>query len=327
MAKARIGYAALSVPLALAIINSTMAADTAENYPVKAVRMIVPFSAGGGVDMVARAIGMKLTDTLKQSFVIDNRTGAGGSIGPGVVARAEPDGYTLLLTSISLAFNATLYPNLPYDTLNELTAITLVANSPNVMVVHPSMPVKTVKELIAFAKGRPGQLNYGTGGVGGSSHIAAEYFLRAAGLQIVHVPYKGVAPALTELLAGNIHLSMAPIAPALPLTRTGRLRALGVSTATRTSLMPDIPTIAEAGLSGFDYSTWYGLLATGGTPKAVVTKLNEELKRVLQSNDLRDRMVPQGLEPTWMTPEQFSAYLKSEIVKWAPILKAIAPAQ
>ena len=297
----------------------SVAADASKTYPSKSVRMIVPFSPGGGVDFIARLIGSKLSDALKQSFVIDNRTGAGGTIGVAVAAKAPPDGYTLVLTSISLAFSPSLYQNLPYDTLTDLAPISLVANSPNVLVTHPSLPVKSVRELINFAKARPGKLSYGGGG--GASQISAQYFVRTAGISMVLVPYKGVPPALIDLIAGNIDLSMATIAPAVPFIRTRKLRALGVTTPKRSAIVPDIPTIAESGLPGFEFSTWYGLLATGGTPRPIITTLNSEVSRMLQLREVRERMVLQGVEPAWNTPEEFGAYIKAEIAKWAPIIK------
>lgn len=305
---------------ALAVAGRSIGANVSDNYPSKPVRVIVPFSAGGGVDIVARTIAAKLADVFKQSFVIENRTGAGGTIGEAAAAQAAPDGHTLLLTSISLAFNPSTYPNLPYDTVRDLAAVTLAANGPNVLVVHPSLPVKSVQELIRFAKARPGKLSYGGGG--GASQISAEYFLRTAGVSMVLIPYKGVPPALVDLMAGHIDLSMATIAPVMPFVRVGRLRALGITTAKRTPIMPETPTIDESGLPGFEFSTWYGILATAGSPRAVITKLNAEVSKVVQMQDVRDRLAAEGLEPAWNTPEEFSDYIKAEIVKWRPIIKA-----
>ncbi len=295
--------------------------DVAE-YPSKPVRIIVPFSAGGGVDILARRFGAKFAESLRQSFTIENRTGAGGTIGVHTAARAVPDGSVLVLTSNSLVFNATLYKDLPYDTLKDLAPISPVASSPNVLVVHPSLPVKSVREFVRFAKARPGALRYGSGGVGGSSHICAEYLFKEAGLKVGHVPYRGVPPSLTDLISGQIDLVMAPISTAPALLKAGRLRALGVTSSSRSAILPDVPTISESGITNFNYTTWYGLLAPAGTPAGVISRLNNETRRAAQAPDMREKLLVDGVEPQWSSAEAFAATIRSEITKWAPILRA-----
>ena len=304
------------------------AAETAKDYPNKPVRLIVPFAAGGGIDFMARLVGSKLSESLGQSFVVDNRTGAGSTIGTAIAAKAAADGHTLLVNSISLAFNATLYKDLPYDTIKDLAPVSPVATSPNVLTVHPSVPAKSVQELILLVKARPGKLNYGSGGVGGSDHVCTEYFLSVAGIKVVNVTYKGSVPALTDLAAGNLDLALAPIAPTLPLVKAGKLRALGVTSAKRTPILPEAPTIAESGLPRFEYATWYGLWASAGTPRPIIMKLNDEVRKALLLPDVRERMAFQGAEPLWSPVEEYSAFVKAEIAKWAPIIKAFSlPAQ
>ena len=306
------------------VSGSSYAAEEVAEYPAKPVRIIVPFTASGGVDILARRFGAKFAESLKQSFTIENRTGAGGTIGVSAAARAVPDGSVLVLTSNSLVFNATLYKDLPYDTLKDLAPISLVANSPNVLVVHPSLPVKSMQEFVRFAKARPGTLHYGSGGVGGSSHICAEYLLKELGLKVVHVPYKGVPPSLTDVISGQIDLVMAPISIVPELLRAGRLRALGVTSTNRSAIMPEVPTISESGIANFNYTTWYGLLAPAGTPAGIISILNAETRRAAQAPDMRVKLLADGVEPQWSSAESFAATIKLEITKWAPVLRATA---
>lgn len=302
-------------------IGQVLAADAAANFPNKTVRLIVPQAPGGGIDFMARQFASKLSESLGQQFVVDNRTGAGATIGTAIAAKATPDGYTLVVSSISTAFNATLYKNLPYDTIRDLAAVSLLATSPNVMVVHAATGPKSVLELIKLAKASPGKLNYGSGGVGGSDHVCTEYFLRTAGIKIVNVTYKGAAPALVELAAGALDVAIPPLAAAMPLVKAGRLRVLGVTTAKRTPLLPDVPTIAEAGVPRFAYSTWYGMWGRAGTPRPIVTKLNDEVRKAHLLPDVRERLAFQGAEPAWMPVDEFSAFFNAEVARWAPIIK------
>ncbi len=315
----------ICIGAACAGTSPAWAAEGGRDYPNKPVRMVVPFAAGGGVDFLARLTGSKLSESLGQSFVVDNRTGAGSTIGTAIAAKSPPDGYTLLVNSISLAFNATLYKELPYDSVRDLAPVSRVATSPNVLAVHPSVPATSVQELIRIARTRPGKLNYGSGGLGGSDHVCTEYFASMAGIRIVNVIYKGSGPAVIDLAAGNLDLAIAPIAATLPIVKTGKLRVLAVTSAKRTPIMPETPTIAESGLPKFDYATWYGIWAPAGTPQPIVAKLNDELRKALQLPDVRERVASQGAEPAWTTVEEYGAFVKAEIAKWAPLLKAFGP--
>ena len=298
-----------------------LAADAASKFPAKTVRVIVPQAPGGGIDFMARQYASRLSESLGQQFIVDNRTGAGATIGTGIVAKATPDGYTLLVSSISTAFNATLYRNLPFDTVKDLAAVSLLATTPNVLVVHAAKGAKSVMELINLAKANPGKLNYGSGGVGGSDHVCTEYFLRTAGIKMVNVSYKGSAPALVELAGGALDAAVPPLASAMPLLKGGRLRALGVTTAKRTPFLPDVPTIAEAGLPRFEYSTWYGMWSASGTPRPILAKLNTEIRKVHLVPEVRERLSFQGAEPAWSSVDDFSAFFKAEVARWAPIIK------
>jgi len=295
----------------------------AQEYPTKPVRLIIPFAPGGSNDILGRLIGAKLSETLGQQVVIDNRPGAGGSIGVELAARSAPDGYTLVIGHIgTLAVNPTLYRRLPYNPLKDFQPISMLAKVANIMVVHPSVPVKSVKELIALAKAKPGSLVYGSGGNGGAGHLATEYFKLMAKIDMVHVPYKGTGPAIVDLMAGQTHLVFAGIPGIIAQVRAERLRALGVSTSKRLAVFPDVPTIAEAGVPGYEATQWYGVLAPAGTPKAVVARLNKEIVSALQTAPMQERLAADGSEPLASTPEEFFAFIKSEIARWAPVIKA-----
>jgi tripartite-type tricarboxylate transporter receptor subunit TctC len=292
-------------------------------YPSKPIRMIVGFAPGGGTDTTARAIAQKLTPVLGQQIVVDNRSGAAGNIATELVAHAPPDGYTLLMGTIAaLAINVSLYDKLPFDPVRDFAPITLAVSSTNVLVVHPSVAANSVKELIALAKSKPGQLTYGSSGIGGAGHLAGELFKTMARIDMVHVPYKGGAPAMLELIAGQVQLVFATAETAVPQIKSGKVRALGVTTSKRSALLPEIPTIAEAGLPGYEANNWYGVLAPAHTPHAIVTRLNSAIVGVLNSPDLKETLFRQGLDATPTTPEQFAAYIKSEIAKWAIVVKA-----
>jgi tripartite-type tricarboxylate transporter receptor subunit TctC len=301
-------------------IGPAPAAGTAGDFPSKPVRMIVPQAPGGGIDFMARLVG--------HSVVVDNRTGAGSTIGTNIVAKSTPDGYTLAVNSISMAFNVTLYNDLPYDTLRDLVSVSMLASSPNVMTVNPSTGAKSVQEVIRRARASPGKLNYGSGGVGGSDQVCTEYFLKAAGISIVNVSYKGSAPALIDLAAGALDVAIAPIASSMALVKAGKLRALAVTTAQRSPLLPEIPTIAESGVPRFEYGTWYGVWAPSGTPRPVLTRLNEEIRKAVFSADVRERMASQGAEPAWRSVDDFNAFFRAEVARWAPIIRNFSqPAQ
>lgn len=294
----------------------------AQQYPIRPIRFIVPFPPGGGNDIVGRIVAQKLADALGQSVVVDNRGGAGGTIGTDLTAKSPPDGHTMLINNISLAVNATLFTKLPYDTLRDLAPVTMVGRQPNILVVHPSVPVKSVRELLALAKAKPRQINYGSGGVGTASHLATELLKLMTQVDMVHVPYKGLGPALTDLMGGQIQLIISTMASALPQVKAGKLRPLAVTTAKRSSFFPEVPTLDEAGVAGYEFNTWYGLLVPAGTPKPIIVRLNQEMASILNSVVVKEQFTPQGLEAAPTSPEAFGAYLKSEVEKWRKIVKA-----
>jgi tripartite-type tricarboxylate transporter receptor subunit TctC len=291
-------------------------------YPTRAIRMIVPFAPGGGSDIVARLIGVELNKGLGQPVVIDNRAGAGSTLGTDLTAKAPPDGYTIVLNNIGLAFNATLYPKLPYDTLKDLAPIGLVATQPNLFVVHPSLPAKSVAEFLKLARARPGQITYASGGVGSGSHLAAELLILLTKVDLIHVPYKGTGPAITDLLGGQVQMMVSTMASALPHAKAGKLRALGVTSGARSPAAPTIPTMIEAGVPGFEFTTWYAMLAPAGTPRPVIQKLNAELARIAKLPEIAEKYSTQGLDPLSSTPEAFGEYLKTEVDKWGKVVKA-----
>lgn len=292
-------------------------------YPAKAIRYVVPFPAGGPLDIVARAIGQDLNKAWNQPVIVDNRPGAGGNIGADVVAKAPPDGYTILMGAVSThAINPTLYSKLPYDPIRDFAPVTLITSVPNVLVVHPSVPVKSVKDLIALAKTRPNQLNFASGSTGSAGHLAGELFNSMAGVQMTHIPYKGAAPAVIDLIAGHVSLMFDNLASALPNIKASRVRAIAVTTLKRSPLVPDLPTIDESGLRGFDVSTWFGIFAPAGTPVDVVNKLNAEVARILHMPEMRERLAALGAEPIGNKPDEFLAFIKTEIPKYAKVIKA-----
>jgi len=298
------------------------AARAQQAYPAKPIRLILPFPPGGSTDIVARLIGQKLTESWGQPVLIENRPGAGGNIAAETAARAAPDGYTLFQVNVANAIGATLYPKLSYDLITSFAPVIQLATTPYVLLAHPAVPAKNTAELIALAKARPGQLNYASAGGGSATHLSGELLKSMAGVNIVHVPYKGTGPAVTALLSGEVDLYFATVPAALPLVEAKKLRALGVTSARRSPLMRDVPAIAEAGLKGYETSTWHGILAPAGTSPEIVVKLNAEIARVLAQPAVKERLVGQGLDPVGGTPEQFGAYLKTEISKWAVVVKA-----
>ena len=312
---------------AVIIVSVVLAAmpplATAQAYPAKPIRWISPWPAGGANDIFSRAIGQRIGESLGQQVLVDNRPGAAGTIGSDIAAKAPADGYTLVMrSSPTHAIAPALYPALPYDPLRDFSAVTLVGSVPNVLVLHPSVPAKTVKEFIAVAKARPGKLNFASTGNGTSQHLSAELFKFMAGLDMVHIPYKGTAPALTELVAGQVDLAFENMPALIPHIQAGRLRALAVTTTKRSAVMPELPTIAEAALPGYDASVWFGVFAPAGTPRPVVDRLHGEILKALQTQDLKSRMIAMGTEVSGMGPDDFSAYVRKEIPKWANLVKA-----
>jgi tripartite-type tricarboxylate transporter receptor subunit TctC len=292
-----------------------------QTYPAKAIRIVVPFPAGGTSDILSRAIGQKLTEEWKQPVVVDNRPGAGANIGAEIVVKSPADGYTLLLASTIHTINPSLYRKLAYDPIRDFTPITLIAATSQVLAVHPSLPVRTVKELVAYAKKRPGQINYSSAGNGSQPHLTAELFKSRTGIDIIHVPYKGGPPAMNDLLAGHVALSFATSPSAVPHVKSGKLRALAVSTAKRISALPDVPTIDESGVPGFEASGANGLVGPAGMPAAVVEKLNAAIVRIVKEPAMQKFLSEQGAEPLTTTPAEYGAYIKSEVAKWAKAVK------
>ncbi len=292
-------------------------------YPAKPIRLVVPYPAGGPLDIMARAIGQKLTEAWKQPVVVDNRAGAGGNIGADFVAKSAPDGYTLLMGAVAThAINPSLYSKIPYDPVRDFAPVALVAQVPNILVLNPAVPAKTVRELIALARSKPGYLNFGSGSTGSTGHLAGELFNTMAGVKMVHIPYKGAAPATADLLGGQVHLMFDNLASALPNVKAGKLRALAVTTLARSEAIPELPTIAESGLPGFDLSTWFGLMVPAGTPPEIVARLNAEIVRALDAKDMRERLEKMGAEPLPNnTPEHFAAFIRAEAAKYAKVVK------
>ena len=317
-------FVGLTQALFLALgLTLTCAGASAQNYPSRPIRLVVPYPPGGPLDIMARAIGHKLTEAWSQPVVVDNRAGAGGNIGADLVAKSPADGYTLLMGAVAThAINPTLYGKLPYDPVKDFAPLALVAQVPNILVVNPAVPARSVRELIELARARPGYLNFGSGSTGSTGHLAGELFKTMAGVQMVHIPYKGGAPAMADLLAGQVELMFDNLANALPNVRAGRLRALAVTTLARSPAVPDLPTIAEAGLPGFDLTTWFGLMAPAGTAPEIVAKLNAEIVRALAAKDMRERLEKMGAEPPANnTPERFAAFIRAEAAKYAKVVK------
>src|SRR5213594_4254793 len=313
--------AALWLAAALAVLTPHAAA-AADSYPAKAIRFVVAFPPGGGTDIIARSIAQRLTVRLAQQVVVDNRPGAGGNIGTDIVAKSAPDGYTLLMGSAGpLAINASLFGKMPFDPIKDLAPVTLAASTPNLLVVHPSLRVASVKELIALAKARPGEIDFASSGHGTPAHLAGELFNSMAGVKMVHVPYKGAAPALADLLGGQVQLMFSTMPPALPHVKDGKLRALAVTSAKRSPAAPELPTVDEIALPGFEANTWHGVVVPAGTPPAVVARLNREIVAILHLPDVVERLSGQGAEALGSTPEEFAAYIKSETLKWAKVVR------
>lgn len=295
----------------------------AQTYPNKPIKMVVPFPAGGTTDILARLVGQELSKAWGQQVIIENRGGAGGNIGSDLVAKSEPDGYTLLMGTVGThGINVSLYKKMPYDAVKDFQPITQVAAVPNLLAVHPSVPVKSVKELIAYAKKNPNKLSFASSGNGTSIHLSGELFKTMTDVQMTHVPYKGSAPAVTDLLGGQVHLMFDNMPSVLPHVKTGKLRGLAVTTAKRSPAAPNLPTVAEAGVPGYEASSWFGVLAPAGVPKDIVTKLNKEIVRILNAPEMKKKLSEQGAEPVGNTPEEFAAHIKAEIAKWAKVVKA-----
>ena len=319
VARTLFGLAAMLVGLSGFHAN----AQSAATYPNKPIKIVVPFPPGGATDIVARAIGFELQKAFGQSVIIENKPGAGGNTGADLVAKSPPDGYTLIMATVGThAINMSLYARMPYDAVKDFEPVVLVAGVPNLLVVHPSVNAKSVKELTALAKAQPGKLNVASSGNGTSIHLAAELYKQMAGVDILHVPYKGSAPAVADLLGGQVQMMFDNMPVSLPHAKAGKLRALAVTSLKRSPALPDVPTMDEEGLKGFDATSWFGLLAPAGTPKEIIAKLNAASVAALATPDMRERLAAQGADPIGNSPDQFAAFIKAEIVKWAKIVKA-----
>jgi len=321
-------HSGISMACAAAAVFATLcaaallpAAALAQAWPVKPVRIIVPTSPGGGTDIVTRLLAQKLTDVFGQPVLVENRPGAGQILGTEFVARSAPDGYTQLMAASAIVLNQVLAKKPPYDTLRDFAPVTLAASLPNVLTVHPSLPVKTLKDLLALARAKPGALNYSSAGSGTSPHMSMELMLSMAKIDITHIAYKGTGPATTDLLAGHVQLSMPNTLTAAQHLRNGRLRALGVTSAKRAAGLPDVPSISEAGLPGYEAIQWYALFAPAGTPREAVTRMQAESARALQAADMRERLAADGAEPGGSRPEEFAAFVKAEIDKWSRVVR------
>jgi tripartite-type tricarboxylate transporter receptor subunit TctC len=309
---------------ALALVTACIAQGIlAQAFPNHAIRLVVPFPAGGTTDILARDVAKQLTETLGQAVVVDNRPGAGGNIGADIVAKAAPDGYTLLMGTVGThAINPSLYAKMPYDHIKDFVPVVLVAGVPNVLVVNPSVPVNTVADLVKLAKAKPGSINFASSGSGTSIHLSGELFKTVAGVDMTHVPYKGSSPALTDLMGGQVQIMFDNLPSSLPLIKSGKLRAVAVTSLKRAPALPDVPTVAESGFPGFEASSWFGILAPAGTPAPIVARLNAEVNKWLQSPAGKQQLLTQGAEAAGGPPENFVAHIRAETEKWAKVVKA-----
>ena len=310
------------IALIFACMGALVATASAQNYPQRPLRLIVPTAPGGGTDFTGRLVAAKLSETLGQQVVVENRGGGGGSVGADNAAKATPDGYTLLLGSIAThAVNPALYKKLPYDHLKDFAPVSLIGTVPNVLVVHPSVPVKTFAEFVSYAKANPGKINYGSSGVGSPPHLSMELLRSLTGINLVHVPYKGAGPALADLLGGQVQTMCTSLAGQITFIRAGRVRALGVTTAKRNPQLPEVPTIVESGVPGYEVTIWYAVFAPVATPNAIVQRLNSEMVKVLNAPEMKERMAQQGMDPAPSTPAELAAFVKIETAKWAKAAK------
>lgn len=306
----------------VSLVCLCVGAAQAQGYPNKPIRLIIPFAPGGGTDIIGRLIGLELTENMGQPVVIDNRGGSGGTVGTNIVAKADPDGYTVGLCSLGFSYAPALYAKLPYDTEKDLAPITMVATQPFVYTAHPSLNVNNMKELVALAKAKPGYLRYGSGGAGGASHLGTELLRNITGIELTHVPYKGTGPALSAAISGEIHIQLIGMSSVVPHLKSGRLKLLAVSGARRSPAAPDMPTVIESGIPGYVFDVWYGMLLPGRTPAPIVRKLNTEMNRALKNPALVQRFAAAGLDAAGTSSEAFGKLIREEIVKWRKVVAA-----
>ena len=313
--------AAISRLAAIALACFACAA-AAQSYPSRPVRVIVTFPPGAGSDIATRLVTAKLVESLGRAFVVDNRAGAAGNIGVDMAAHAAPDGYTLLAVTAAAAISQSAYAKAPFDLVKDFAPVALIASAPFILALHPSVPAKSLQELIAIAKASPGKYSYATPGTGSSPHMAGELLKMETGINLLHVPYKGTVPAVADVIAGNVSMALANMLVALPAVKSGRLRAVAITSAKRSAIVPDLPTFSEAGVRGFESGTWYAFLAPAGTPRPVISVLNREIWRIVQLPDIREKLAAQGAEPLVGTPEETGAFVRNEVVRWAKVVKA-----
>jgi tripartite-type tricarboxylate transporter receptor subunit TctC len=306
----------------LVILMGAVTTADAQTYPAKTVRIVVPFVAGGNTDFTGRTIGAKLTEALGQQFIVDNRPGGYTNIGADLVVKSPPDGYTILLASAASAINVAVVAKMPFDLQRDLAPVVLCVKGANVLVIHPSLPAKNLRELIALAKARPGQLNYGSSGIASSNHMAGELLVYMAGIKLNHVPYKGNAPAMTDLIGGHIEMNISGVPILVPHIKSGRVRAVGIGSLKRFPAIPDVPTFDEQGLKGYEASTWFGMFVPSKTPRDIITRINSEVGKVLASKDIRERYLVEGLEPQGGSPEDFAKFVSAEIALYTRLAKA-----
>jgi tripartite-type tricarboxylate transporter receptor subunit TctC len=310
-----------TIVAATAALLAPVGAAFAQNYPTRPIRMIVPFPAGGAGDVLARVVGQKMQDNWGQTVIVDNRPGGNTIIASDVVAKAAPDGYTILSCWETVAINVTLYNKLPYDQARDFAPVSLTASLPLLLMANNALPAASVKELVALAKAKPGQINFASFGTGSSSHLAGELFMSMAGIKMVHVPYKGAPPAITDLIGGQVQIFFSGLPPGMPFVKEGKAKGLAVTSAKRTALLPDVPTMQEAGMAGYEAISWSGMMVPAGTPRDVVGKLNGEFTRILSLPDVRERLAGLGFDPLTSTPEQFQTFLRAETAKWAKVVR------
>jgi tripartite-type tricarboxylate transporter receptor subunit TctC len=307
---------------ALAVAAASVNAISADNYPSKPVRLVVPFAPGGGNDIAARFVAQRLTESFGESAVVDNRAGAGSTIGTDIVAKSVPDGYTLLVVHNAIAINQTLYPKLPYDTVRDFAQVAMIGATTNTLVVNPGVPARSTKELISLAKAKPGSLNYASTGAGGTAHLAMEYFRLETGTNLTHIPYKGTAPGLTDVVANQVQVMISALPGSVPFINSKRVIALATTGEKRSAFLPELPTLSESGVPGYQFDTWYGLHAPAKVPREIINKLNAEIVKALSRPDAKDQLFKQGLEVLIATPEEFTKFVRAEVAKMGRIIKA-----
>jgi len=310
------------IVVAVVLATSQLAgAQTMRDYPGKPVRLVAASAPGGGIDIIGRVIAQRLSETWREQVVVDNRAGGGGVIATGIVAKAPADGYTLLVQSVGVSYVGTLHKEAPFDVLRDLAPVAKVASQPSLLAVHASVPASSLSELVQLAKAKPGQLSFGTGGAGGASHMGTELFAHAANIKLVHVPYKGTGPSMAALLSGEVNMALVGIATALPHVKVGKIKPIGVSGATRSPLLPEIPTISEAGVRGYEFAGWYGIFAPAQTPRAIIAKINGDIVKALQQPDAVQRLTAMGFEPQGGSAEEFAKYFRAEVAKWRKVIQ------